>query len=136
MLLVYVFNEKVWGLYNGIFFDYFFVLWGMFVGVFLCCCILIYYLEGLFYLIDLVEKGEVVEEILIKGSFYFFSEWIVKWLGFELVEIFFYEKYNFYFNFLDLLWKYLVVYKILCFFNLKEVKMVQVIVGVLFCNCF
>ena len=134
MLWVYAPNEKVWGLHNGTSFDYLFVLRCTPAGAQLRRRILTYYLEGLLHLTDLVEKGEVAEETLIKGSSYFFSERTAKRLGFELVEIPSYEKYNLYFNFLDLLWKYSAAYKTLRFPNLKEAKTAQVTAGALLRN--
>jgi hypothetical protein len=134
MLLVYAPNEKVWGLHNGTSFDYLFVLRGTPAGAPLRRRILTYYLEGLLRLADLVEKGEVSEETLIKGSSYFFSERTAERLGFELVEIPSFEKFNLYFNYLDLLWQYSVAYKTLRFPNLKEAKTAQISAGTLLRN--
>ncbi len=68
--------------------------------------ILIYYLEGLINLIELIEARKVSPDVVIEGSTYFLNERTSKIIGLSLFRTGKIRKICLYLNFLDLLWMY------------------------------
>lgn len=106
MLLVYSPSKKKYDLHNGTSFDYLFVMRKVEKGRNFQQLTLWYYLEGLLQIIEELEAGDIPPEIEISGTSYFFSETTAKRLGFEIVAINSFLKFNLYMNFIDLTWMY------------------------------
>lgn len=125
MLLVYAPSQKKYDLHNGTSFDYLFVMKGIEPGRAFQNVMLCYYLEGLLQIIQELEAGDIPPEIEISGTSYFFSESTAKRLGFELVPINSFLKFNLYMNFIDLTWMYSLAKGRWTVPNFKEVKSVK-----------
>lgn len=106
ILLGYMPNEKVIDLHSGTSFDYLFVLSNKKAGVQLRNQLLIYHLEGLLKIIELIEQGYIPQTADIVGTSYFFNERTIKKMGFEQVNPSFFYRLNLYFNFIDIFWMY------------------------------
>lgn len=68
--------------------------------------LLLFQLEGLKKIIQLIEDKAVPESVNIIGTSYFFSDRTVQRIGFELIEPSLFYRVNLFVNFLDLLWMY------------------------------
>lgn len=106
MLLGYMPNGKEIDLHSGTSFDYLFVLRGKKAGIQLRNQLLIYHLEGLLKIIELIEQNHIPQKINIVGTSYFFNERTIKKIGFEQVNPSFFYRLNLYFNYIDIFWMY------------------------------
>ncbi len=106
MLLGYMPNDKVIDLHSGTSFDYLFVLRGKKAGIQLRNQLLIYHLEGLLKITELIEQNQIPQTVDIVGTSYFFNERTIKKIGFEQVNPSFFYRLNLYFNFIDIFWMY------------------------------
>jgi hypothetical protein len=106
MLLGYMANEKQIDLHSGTSFDYLFALRKHPSGTALRNRILLYHLEGLLNIIQLIEDKQVPETVNIIGTSYFFNERTLHNLGFQIEEPSNSYRINLLLNFIDLFWMY------------------------------
>lgn len=106
MLLGYMANDKQIDLHSGTSFDYLFVLRKYKSGTPLRNKIMMYHLEGLLKLIQLIENKHIPASVNIIGTSYFFSERTLNNLGFKLEKATFFYRVNLFINFIDLFWMY------------------------------
>jgi hypothetical protein len=106
MLLGYTPSDTQIDLHSGGSFDYLFVMRKYKSGIELRNRMLLFQLEGLKKIIQLIEDKAVPESVNIVGTSYFFSNRTVQRIGFELIEPSFFYRINLFVNFLDLLWMY------------------------------
>jgi hypothetical protein len=106
MLLGYMANEKLIDLHSGTSFDYFFVLRKYQSGTPLRNRIMMYHLEGLLKLIQLIEEKHIPASVNIIGTSYFFSERTLSNLGFQIEKATLFYRVNLFINFIDLFWMY------------------------------
>lgn len=67
---------------------------------------MMYHLEGLLKLIQLIENKHIPASVNIIGTSYFFSERTLNNLGFKLEKATFFYRVNLFINFIDLFWMY------------------------------
>jgi len=106
MLLGYMANEKQIDLHSGTSFDHLFVLRNCKPGIELRNRLLAYHLEGLLYLISLIENKQIPESVTIVGTSYFFNDRTLKRLGFQIEKASTFYRANLFLNFIDLFWMY------------------------------
>lgn len=106
MLLGYTPSDTQIDLHSGGSFDYLFVMRKYKPGIEMRNRLLLFQLEGLKKIIQLIEDKAVPESVTIVGTSYFFSNRTVQRLGFELIEPSLFYRFNLLVNFLDLLWMY------------------------------
>jgi hypothetical protein len=106
MLLGYMANEKQIDLHSGTSFDYLFALRKYPSGTALRNRILLYHLEGLLNIIQLIEDKYLPETVNIIGTSYFFNERTLHNLGFQIEEPSNSYRINLLLNFIDLFWMY------------------------------
>jgi hypothetical protein len=106
MLLGYTPSDSQIDLHSGGSFDYLFVMRKYKSGIEIRNRLLLFQLEGLKKIIQLIEDKAVPESVNIVGTSYFFSNRTVQRIGFELIEPSFFYRVNLFVNFLDLLWMY------------------------------
>ncbi len=68
--------------------------------------LLIYHLEGLINLIQLIENKSIPETVNIIGTSYFFTDRTLKKMGFEIENPSLFYRVNLFVNFIDLFWMY------------------------------
>ena len=129
MMLIYLPNKERYDLHNGTSFDYLFVNRKLKSGRQLRNRMLYYYMQGFLNIIKEFEEGKVKENLVIRGSSYFFSESTAIRLGFEVSTINSFEKLNLYANYIDLLWMYSVSKGKFSFPNISNSKTVSTSVG-------
>lgn len=125
MLMVFMPSQKKYDIHNGTSFDYLFLMTNTKAGTEWRNKILQYFLKGLMVIIERIESGKLSEDIVIRGSSYFFSERTAKRLGFEIQRAGIFEKINIIINFLDLMWMYSIAFgklKIPNVFRMKSAK--------------
>ncbi|MEY3565558.1 MAG: hypothetical protein RJA23_1728 [Bacteroidota bacterium] len=93
-------------LHSGGSFDYLFVMRKYKPGVELRNRLLLFQLEGLKKISQLIEENTIPESVTIVGTSYFFSERTTKKIGFELIDPSLFYRINLFANFLDLVWMY------------------------------
>jgi hypothetical protein len=108
MLLGYMANEKLIDLHSGTSFDYLFVLRKYQSGTPLRNRIMMYHLEGLLKLIQLIEEKHIPASVNIIGTSYFFSERTLSNLGFQIEKATLFYRVNLFINFIDLFWMYVL----------------------------
>ena len=106
MLLGYTPSDTQIDLHSGSSFDYLFVMRKYSPGIEMRNRLLLFQLEGLKKIIQLIEDKAVPESVNIIGTSYFFSDRTVQRIGFELIEPSLFYRVNLFVNFLDLLWMY------------------------------
>lgn len=126
MLLVFNPNVEEYDLHNGTSFDYLWVMRGVRAGGELRNKLLAYYFQGLLQIINRIERGELPQTVLIKGSSYFFSERTAKRLGFDVLKTDGSVGLNIILNYLDLIWMYSLSRGKLSFPKLGAVKTAQI----------
>lgn len=106
MLLGYTPSDTQIDLHSGGSFDYLFVMRKYKSGIEWRNKLLLYQLEGLKKIIQLIEDKVVPESVNLVGTSYFFSNRTVQRIGFELTEPSLFYRINLFVNFLDLFWMY------------------------------
>jgi hypothetical protein len=106
MLLGYMANDKQIDLHSGTSFDHLFVLRKYKSGIPLRNRIMMYHLDGLLKLIQLIEDKHIPESVNIIGTSYFFSERTLDKLGFQIEKATLFYRINLFINFIDLFWMY------------------------------
>lgn len=108
MLLGYMANNKQIDLHSGGSFDYLFVMRRYNAGIELRNRLMLFHLEGLLNLIQLIENKKVAETVNIIGTSYFFSDRTLSKLGFKIETPTVFYRINLFMNFIDLFWMYSV----------------------------
>lgn len=106
MLLGYMANDRQIDLHSGGSFDYLFVMRKYKVGLEMRNRLLMYHLEGLINIINLIENNSIPNMVNIVGTSYFFSERTLNKFGFELKNPSLFYRLNLLINFIDLIWMY------------------------------
>ena len=106
MLLGYMANDKQIDLHSGTSFDHLFVLRKYKSGTPLRNRILMYHLEGLLNIIQLIEDKHLPETVNIIGTSYFFNDRTLHNLGFQIEKASNSYRINLLLNFIDLFWMY------------------------------
>ena len=106
MLLGYMPSNTQIDLHSGGSFDYLFVMRKFKSGIEMRNRLLLFQLEGLKNIIQLIEDKAVPESVTIVGTSYFFSDRTVQKIGFELIEPSLFYRINLFANILDLVWMY------------------------------
>ena len=106
MLLGYMANDRQIDLHSGGSFDYLFVMRKCKSGIELRNRLLMYHLEGLLKLIELIENKSITETVNIVGTSYFFNNKTIHKMGFEVFNPSFFYRLNLFVNFIDLIWMY------------------------------
>jgi hypothetical protein len=106
MLLGYMANDTQIDLHSGTSFDHLFVLRKSPSGIPLRNKILLYHLEGLLHLIQLIEEQRIPESVNIVGTSYFFNDRTLLKLGFQIENASLFYRINLFINGIDLFWMY------------------------------
>ena len=106
MLLGYMANDRQIDLHNGGSFDYLFVMRRYRAGIEIRYKLLLYHIEGLIKIIELIEKKSIPETVSIVGTSYFFNDRTLSKMGFEIVNPSIFYRLNLFINFIDLIWMY------------------------------
>ena len=106
MLLGYMANDTQIDLHSGTSFDHLFVLRKYSSGTPLRNRILLYHLEGLLQLIQLIEEKRIPESVNIVGTSYFFNDRTLLKLGFQIEKASLFYRINLLINGIDLFWMY------------------------------
>lgn len=106
MLLGYMANDKQIDLHSGGSFDYLFVMRKYKTGIEIRNKLLIYHLEGLIKIIQLIENKCIPETVNIVGTSYFFNDRTLSKMGFQIVNPSLFYRLNLFINFIDLVWMY------------------------------
>ena len=106
MLLGYMANDTQIDLHSGTSFDHLFVLRKYPSGTPLRNRILLYHLEGLLRLIQLIEEKRIPESVNIVGTSYFFNDRTLLKLGFQIEKASLFYRINLLINGIDLFWMY------------------------------
>jgi hypothetical protein len=106
MLLGYMANDKQIDLRSGGSFDYLFVMRTYKSGIALRNKLLIYHLEGLLNIIQLIENKTIPETANIVGTSYFFNNRTLHKMGFEIINPSLFYRINLFVYFIDLIWMY------------------------------
>ena len=125
LLLVYMPNEKQYDLHNGTGFDYFLHMRGTKPGKAIRQKLLIYYMEGFLKIIQEIESGEIPENIIVKGTSYFFSSSTARRFGFEVTPAPKDAKLNIYFNYFEILWMYSLAQGKLALPSMKNIQLAK-----------
>jgi len=122
MLLAIAQGTKRYDIHNGTSFDYLLHMRKINCGTPWQNRLLYFYLTGLLEVIRRVENDEIPEEIIIRGSSYFFSENTALRLGFRLEKPPVMVYYKIITDYIDLTWMYSCSKRRLAFPSLKNVK--------------
>ena len=106
MLLGYMANDKQIDLHSGTSFDHLFVLRKVKSGTTLRNRIMLYHLEGLLKIIQLMEDRRIPISVNIIGTSYFFNDRTLANLVFQLEKATLFYRINLFINFIDLFWMY------------------------------
>jgi hypothetical protein len=106
MLLGYMASNTQIDLHSGGSFDYLFVMRKYPPGFEIKKRLLLFHLEGLRNISQLIEEKTIPVSVTIVGTSYFFSDRTAKKIGFELIDPSLFYKINLFANFLDLVWMY------------------------------
>ena len=99
-------NNKEIDLHSGTAFDHLFVLRKYKSGTPLRNRIMMYHLEGLLKLIQLIEDKHIPASVNIIGTSYFFNDRTLSNLGFQIEKASLFYRVNLFINFIDLFWMY------------------------------
>jgi hypothetical protein len=106
MLLGYMANVRQIDLHSGGSFDYLFVMRKYKAGIEMKRKLLLYHIEGLIRIIELIENKSIPETANIVGTSYFFNDRTFSNVGFEIVKPSLFYRLNLFVNFIDLIWMY------------------------------
>ena len=106
MLLGYMANDHQIDLHSGGSFDYLFVMRKYRAGIEIRTKLLIYHIEGLIKIIQLIENKSIPETVNIVGTSYFFNDRTLSKMGFDIVNPSLFYRLNLFINFIDLTWMY------------------------------
>ena len=106
MLLGYMANDKQIDLHSGGSFDYLFVMRKYKSGINLRNRLLMYHIEGLLKIIQLIENKNIPETVNVVGTSYFFNDRTLSKMGFEIVKPTLLYRLNLFMNFIDVFWMY------------------------------
>jgi hypothetical protein len=106
MLLGYMANNLQIDLHSGGSFDYLFVMRKYKVGIQLRNRLMVYHLEGLLKLIQLIEEKQIPASVNIIGTSYFFNNRTLQKMGFEIANPSLFYRLNLFVNCIDLIWMY------------------------------
>ena len=106
MLLGYMANDRLIDLHSGGSFDYLFVMRKYKAGVEMRNRLLMYHIEGLIHLIQLIQNRSIPETVNIVVTSYFFNNRTLHKLGFDIVNPSLFYRINLFVNFIDLIWMY------------------------------
>lgn len=126
MLLGYMPSNNQIDLHSGGSFDYLFVMRKFKSGIEMRNRLLLFQLEGLKNIIQLIEDKAVPESVTIVGTSYFFSDRTVQKIGFELIEPSLFYRINLFVNILDLVWMYSLAQGELAIPKVWQAKKVQI----------
>jgi hypothetical protein len=126
MLLGYMPSNTQIDFHSGGSFDYLFVMRKYKSGIEMRNRLLLFQLEGLKNIIQLIEDKAVPESVTIVGTSYFFSDRTVQKIGFELIEPSLFYRINLFVNILDLVWMYSLAQGKLAIPKVWQAKKVQI----------
>ena len=106
MLLGYMANDRQIDLHSGGSFDYLFVMRKYIAGIEIRTKILLYHIEGLIKIIELIENKSILETVNIVGTSYFFNDRTLGKVGFDIKNPSIFYRLNLFLNFIDLIWMY------------------------------
>ena len=106
MLLGYMANNLQIDLHSGGSFDYLFVMKKYKAGIEIRNNLLLFQIEGLLKLIELIENKSTPETVSIVGTSYFFNDRTLSKMGFDIVNPSLFYRLNLFVNFIDLIWMY------------------------------
>lgn len=106
MLLGYMANQKQIDLHSGGSFDYLFVMKNYKAGNEMRNRLLLYHIEGLLNLVDLIKQKSIPETVEISGTSYFFKDQTMQKIGFKLEQPTLFYRFNLFLNCIDLIWMY------------------------------
>ena len=106
MLLGYMANDHQIDLHSGGSFDYLLVMRKYKAGIKIRTKLLLYHIEGLIKIIELIEKKSTPETVNIVGTSYFFNDRTLNKMGFDIVNPSLFYRLNLFINFIDLIWMY------------------------------
>lgn len=106
MLIGYMANQKQIDLHSGGSFDYLFVMRSYKAGNEMRNRLLLYHLEGLLNLVELIEQKSIPETVNIIGTSYFFKDQTMRKIGFELEQPTLFYRINLFLNCIYLIWMY------------------------------
>ena len=104
MLLGYMANDRQIDLHSGGSFDYLFVMRKYRAGIEIRTRLLLYHIEGLKNIIELIENKSIPETVNIVGTSYFFNDRTLSKIGFEINNPSLFYRLNLFINFIDLIW--------------------------------
>ena len=106
MLLGYMANDHQIDLHSGGSFDYLFVMRKYRAGIEIRTNLLIYHIEGLIKIIQLIENKSIPKTVNIVGTSYFFNDRTLSKMGFDIENPSLFYRLNLFINFTDLIWMY------------------------------
>lgn len=104
MLLGYMANDQQIDLHSGASFDYLFVMRKYKTGIEFRNRLLLYYLEGILKIIQLIENNNIPKSVNIVGTSYFINERTINKMGFQSVKPSLFYRLNLFINIIDLIW--------------------------------
>jgi hypothetical protein len=122
MLLGYMANKQQIDLHSGTSFDHLFVMSKLKPGFELRIRLLLFHLEGLLNIIDLIENKKIPDTVNIVGTSYFFNLRTLSKMGFQLEKPSAFYRLNLFLNFIDLFWMYSLAQGKLSIPNLWKAK--------------
>jgi hypothetical protein len=106
LLLGYMANDRQIDLHSGGSFDYLIVMRKYKAGIEMRNRLLMFHIEGLLNLIQLIENKSIPDTVNIVGTSYFFNDRTLRKMGFEIVNPSLFYRLNLFANFIDIFWMY------------------------------